>query len=89
MLRVKGNYKRNQNQKLLQGIISEETKIETNRAHHQKAGTGSRMNSGLRCEQCCRMKISQCSIFLHFFALLSFWDLICNDEFDSNSSCLD
>ena len=29
---------------------------------------------------------------LHFsslFVLLSFWDLICNDEFDSNSSCLD
>ena len=29
---------------------------------------------------------------LHFsslFALLSFWDLICNDEFDSNTSCLD
>ena len=29
---------------------------------------------------------------LHFyslFALLSFWDLICYDEFDSNSSCLD
>ena len=29
---------------------------------------------------------------LHFsslFALLSLWDLICNDEFDSNSSCLD
>ena len=29
---------------------------------------------------------------LHFsshFALLSFWSLICNAEFDSNSSCLD
>ena len=29
---------------------------------------------------------------LHFsshFALLSFWFLICNAEFDSNSSCLD
>ena len=29
---------------------------------------------------------------LHFsslFALLSFWDLICNAEFDSNSLCLD
>ena len=29
---------------------------------------------------------------LHFsslFALLSFWDLICNNEFDSNSLCLD
>ena len=46
MLRAKGNYKRNQNQKLLQGIIWEETKIETNRAQRQKVGTGSRMNSG-------------------------------------------
>ena len=27
--------------------------------------------------------------FSSFFALLSFWDLICNDEFDSSSSCLD
>ena len=29
---------------------------------------------------------------LHFsslFALLSFWDLICTDEFDLNSSCFD
>ena len=39
--------------------------------------------------------ISQkCEIFavLHFVAfsaLLSFWSLICNAEFDSNSSCLD
>ena len=29
------------------------------------------------------------STFLAFFALLSFWYLICNAEFDSNSSCLD
>ena len=26
--------------------------------------------------------------FFSFFALLSFWDLICNDEFNSGSSCL-
>ena len=30
-----------------------------------------------------------CSTFLAFFALLSFLYLICNAEFDSNSSCLD
>ena len=29
------------------------------------------------------------STFLAFSALLSFWYLICNAEFDSNSSCLD
>ena len=27
--------------------------------------------------------------FSSLFSLFSFWDLICNDEFDSNSSCLD
>ena len=27
--------------------------------------------------------------FLAFFALLSFWSLICNAEFDLNFSCLD
>ena len=30
-----------------------------------------------------------CSSFLAFSALLSFLSLICNTEFDSNSSCLD
>ena len=29
------------------------------------------------------------SIFFVFSALLSFWSLICNAEFDLNSSCLD
>ena len=29
------------------------------------------------------------SIFFVFFALISFWSLICNAEFDSNSLCLD
>ena len=46
MLRTRGNYKRNQNQKLLQGIIWEETKIETNRALRQKEGTSSRKEQG-------------------------------------------
>ena len=34
-------------------------------------------------------KISCNSTFLAFSALLFFWYLICNAEFDSNSSCLD
>ena len=38
MLRLKGNYKRNQNQKLLQGIIFEETKNCNKNMRHQKAG---------------------------------------------------
>ena len=34
-------------------------------------------------------KFPACSNFLAFSALLSFWFLICNAEFDSNFSCLD
>ena len=33
-------------------------------------------------------KISYSAPFFSLFALLSFWDLICNDEFNSGSSCL-
>ena len=34
--------------------------------------------------------LPNCSFnFLAFSALLSFWSLICNAEFDSNFSCLD
>ena len=42
-----------------------------------------------------RRKFPRCSnfpcssTFLAFSTLLSFWYLICNAEFDSNSSCLD
>ena len=35
------------------------------------------------------VKFLLCSIFFVFSALLSFWYLICNAEFDSNSLCLD
>ena len=38
MLKVKGNYKRNQDWKLLQGIISEETKKCNKKLRRQKAG---------------------------------------------------
>ena len=38
MLRVKGNYKRNQDRKLLQGIISEETKKCNKKLRRQKTG---------------------------------------------------
>ena len=34
-------------------------------------------------------KILLCSIFFVFSTILSFWSLICNAEFDSNSLCLD
>ena len=34
-------------------------------------------------------KFPRCSNFLVFSALLSFWSLICNTEFDFNSLCLD
>ena len=81
-----GNYQKKTKPKAITGINLEET---TKNIKALKAGTGSRMNSGWRGEQCCKMQISQCSIFSSLFTLLSFWDLICNDEFDSNSSCLD
>ena len=38
MLRVKGNSKRNQDRKVLQGIISEETKKCNKKLRRQKAG---------------------------------------------------
>ena len=38
MLRVKGNYKRIQDRKVLQGIILEETKKCNKKLRHQKAG---------------------------------------------------
>ena len=47
MLRLKGNYKRNQNQKLLQGIISEETKNCKKNLRRQKGG-----EQWLLAEQC-------------------------------------
>ena len=86
--------KKNQNQKLLQGIKWEETK----NCNKKAKGAGSqqcRMN-----KQCCRMnsvvqrqfrnrtKFLLCSIFFVFSTLLSFWSLIYNAKFDSNSLCL-
>ena len=40
-------------------------------------------------EQCRRKSIPVVLHFSSLLALLSFWDLIYNDEFDSNSSFLD
>ena len=84
MLRAKGNYKRNQNQKLLQGIIWEETKNVTNSQSIKKqVNSGCMMNSsGWRHEQCSQDANFTTSIFFVFFALLSSWSLICNVEFD-------
>ena len=79
MLRVKGNYKRNQNQKLLQGIISEETKNCNKNLRRQKAGEQWLLNEQCKsCEQCCMNQISQVpfsSIFCYSFFLVS--DLQC------------
>ena len=43
----------------------------------------------LQDEQCSHEPNFIGSIFFVFSALLSFWSLICNAKFDSNSSCLD
>ena len=88
MLKVKGNYKSNQNHKVLQGIEWEETKKNANGAHCQKARTGSRMNSARAVNSAAGTKFCRFH-FLLFFSILSSWFLIYNAEFDSNSSCLD
>ena len=64
MLRVKGNYKRNQNRNLLQGIISEGTKKCNKKLRRQKAGeqvTGGtvRMMHSAQDAQCSQEPISQ------------------------------
>ena len=64
MLRVKGNYKRNQDRKLLQGIISEETKKCNKKLRRQKAGEQV-MHSARR------KSIPAVVHFLLFYAILS------------------
>ena len=59
----------------------------------QEAKTGSRkeqgrMNSAHDGEQLQWQKHSCSAPFSSLFALISLWDLICNDEFNSGSSCL-
>ena len=79
MLRVKGNYTRNQNQQLLQGIILEETKNCKKNLSRQKAGEQWLLDEQCKsCEKCCRNQISQVpfsSIFCYSFFLFS--DLQC------------
>ena len=52
-------------------------------------GGGLRMNSGEQEQFRHLAKIPVVLHFVAFSALLSFRSLICNAEFDSNSSCLD
>ena len=42
----------------------------------------------LQDKQCRRKSIPEVLHFSLLFALLSLWDLMCNDEFNSGSSCL-
>ena len=63
-------------------------KKNANRAHRQKAGTGSRMNSVRAVNSAAGTKFRRFH-FLLFSAILSSLFLIYNAEFDSNSSCLD
>ena len=90
MLKSKGNYKRNQNKKLLQGIILEETKNCNKNLRRQKAGEQWLLNE--QCSQdaqCLQEKHSCNAPFSSIFCYSFLWSLICNAEFDSNSSCLD
>ena len=48
-----------------------------------------RLRNSIGCEIFATLQNSCSAPFLFsLFALLSFWDLICNDEFNSGSSCL-
>ena len=61
-------------------------KEKTKRAAGNQLG---RRNSGEQEEIFQVLQFPYSSTFLAFSALFSFWYLICNAEFDSNSSCLD
>ena len=94
MLRTRGNYKNNPIHKVLEGIKWEETKKCNKNLKRQQVGTGNRKEQGSR--KSARWMNSgsgkSTPTVLHFsshFALLFFWSLICNAEFDSNSLCLD
>ena len=50
---------------------------------------GYKMNSVGAVNSAVGTKFRNAPFFFVFFALLSFWSLICNAEFDPNSSCLD
>ena len=51
--------------------------------------SGWEVNSGRQEQFLKRDKFWLCSILLHFLLFFPSWSLICNAEFDSNSSCLD
>ena len=83
----KQNYKKQQKHLTVTRTKWEETKKNaTKRSRHQ---TPEEVNSGCRGNSATGTKFRRCSNFLVFSALLSFWSLIYNAEFDSNSSCLD
>ena len=78
--------------KAITRIKWEETKIETNRESIKKAAgrnSSKMVNSAGDMNSASKKEFRKCSNFLVFSALLSFWSLTCNAEFDSNSSCLD
>ena len=88
MLKVKGNYKRNQNHKVLLGIEWEKNLKKCKQGTLSKAGMGSKMNSARAVNSAVGTKFRRFH-FLLFSAILSSWFLIYNAEFDLNSSCLD
>ena len=66
MLRVKGNYKRNQDRKLLQGLKNEKTKNCNKKLRLQKTGEQATGGTVLaRCTVAVAKALLQCSIFLH------------------------
>ena len=91
----KGSYKKNQNRKAITGVKWKknqnqmQTRTSVKSKNGQQEGTVCMMHSGGQEEISHVLQFPCSSTFLAFSALLSFWYLICNAEFDSNSSCLD
>ena len=73
MLRVKGNYKRNQDRKLLQGLKEGKTKNCNKKLRRQKAGeqaAGGTVLAG--CTVAVAKALLQCSSFLHILLFFPF-----------------
>ena len=84
------NYKNNLTNILTIGAKRKKTKRDQKAKTKRAAGNElGRRNSGGQEEISQVLQFPCSSTFLAFSTLLSFWYLICNDEFDLNSSCLD
>ena len=88
MLTVREVKKKNQNRKAITGVKWKKTKSKRKRGiakKQERAAGGTVLELGTVLQEPNFGILN----FSSLFALLSFWSLICNVEFDLNSSCLD